>query len=136
MVSQLASLAKWLSVRQWTKWLRVRIPLQSFKLQISHLLFAKKFLDIQVTTECRFTLKRVCDMIRRHGEMHHIDKCTQHRSIMASLTKWLSIPLRTKRLFGKSSSLTFRQLHIVDSLEKAYWHDKNTQMAHKGYCIR
>ena len=32
------TLAKWLSVRLQSKWLWVRIPLQSFKLQISHLL--------------------------------------------------------------------------------------------------
>ena len=29
---------------------------------------SKKFLDIQATTECRFTLKRECDMIRTHSQ--------------------------------------------------------------------
>ena len=38
---QLASLAKWLSVRLWTKWLWVRVQLQSLKLQISRLLPAR-----------------------------------------------------------------------------------------------
>ena len=35
---QLASWDKWLSVPLWPKWLWVRVPLQSLKLQISHLL--------------------------------------------------------------------------------------------------
>ena len=28
---------------------------------------SKEFLDIQTTRECRFSLKRVCDMIRTHN---------------------------------------------------------------------
>ena len=56
------SLAKWLCVRLQTKWLRVRILLMSLKLQISPLVLSKKFIDIQVTIECRFTLKCVRDM--------------------------------------------------------------------------
>ena len=31
----------------------------------------KEFLDIQATKECRFTLKRVCDMIRIHSPSIH-----------------------------------------------------------------
>ena len=30
---------------------------------------SKKFLDIQATIECGFTLKRVCDMIRTYKEI-------------------------------------------------------------------
>ena len=37
-------LAKWLSVRQWTKWMWVRIRLQSLKLQISRLFRARSSL--------------------------------------------------------------------------------------------
>ena len=43
---------------------------------------SKDFLDIQATTECRFTLKRVCDMIRTYRQMHHTDKYSQHSSII------------------------------------------------------
>ena len=41
------------------EWLRVRVPLQS-TLDIAPV-SSKEMLDIQATTECRFTLKRVCD---------------------------------------------------------------------------
>ena len=33
----------------------------------NQLISGKEFLDIQTTTECRLTLKRVCDMIRTHS---------------------------------------------------------------------
>ena len=40
----LARLAKWLSVRLRTNWLWVRVPLQSLKLQLSHLFRARSAL--------------------------------------------------------------------------------------------
>ena len=55
-----SSLAKWLSVQLTTKWFWVQVQLQSLNLQISA--SSKEFLDIQVTIECGFTLKRVCVM--------------------------------------------------------------------------
>ena len=66
----MASLAKWLSVRLRSKRLCVRIPLQSLKLQISLQISNKAFLDVQATTDYRFTLKRVCDMIRTQPPCH------------------------------------------------------------------
>ena len=33
-----------------------------------------------VATECSFTRKRVCDMIRTHNEMHHTDTYSQYSS--------------------------------------------------------
>ena len=62
-----ASLAKWLSVCLWTKWLWVWITLLSLKLQIWHLLQAMSPLTFRQTIECRFTLKLMwCDMIKIH----------------------------------------------------------------------
>ena len=58
-----ASLAKWLSVRLRTKWLWVRIPLPSLKLQIQRLLRARSSLTFRQTLQCGFTLKLVRDMI-------------------------------------------------------------------------
>ena len=52
-LAKCASLAKWLSVRWWTKWLWVWVQLQSLKLQISLLLRAKSsltFLDVRDIT--------------------------------------------------------------------------------------
>ena len=48
-----------------TKYLWIWIPLQSFKLITSVL--SKEFLDIQATTECRFTLKYVFEIMRKHS---------------------------------------------------------------------
>ena len=43
-LNYLACLAKWLSVCLWTKWLWIRVQLQSLKFQISHLLQARSSL--------------------------------------------------------------------------------------------
>ena len=39
---------------------------------------SKEFLDTQATTECGFTQKRVCDMIRTYSQMHYRNKYSQH----------------------------------------------------------
>ena len=54
-LNHLASLAKWLSVCLWTKWLWVWILLLSLKLQIWHLLRARNSLTFSQTTGCQFT---------------------------------------------------------------------------------
>ena len=46
-LNHLASLAKWLRVCLWTKWLWVRVQLQSLKLQISCLLRARSSLTFR-----------------------------------------------------------------------------------------
>ena len=46
-LNHLASLAKWLSVHLWTKWLWVRVQLQSLKLQISRLFQARSSLTFR-----------------------------------------------------------------------------------------
>ena len=53
------SLAKWLSVCLRTNWLWIQLPLLSLKLNILHMSRASSSL----TLECKFTLKRVRDMI-------------------------------------------------------------------------
>ena len=62
------SLAICLSVRSLTKWLSVRIPLLSLKLQIWCLLRARNSLTFKQTIECRFTLKLIRDMITTYSE--------------------------------------------------------------------
>ena len=39
---------------------------------------SKEFLDTQATTECGFTQKCVCDMIRTYSQMHCRNKYSQH----------------------------------------------------------
>ena len=46
-LNHLVSVAKWLSVRLWTKWLWVRVQLQSLKIQISCLLRARSSLTFR-----------------------------------------------------------------------------------------
>ena len=46
-LNQSASLAKWLSVHFGTKWFWVRVQLQSIKLQVSRLLWARSFLTFR-----------------------------------------------------------------------------------------
>ena len=62
-LAKLASLAKWLSVSLRSKWLWVRIPLLSLKLQIWRLLRARSSLTSRQSIECRFALKLVRGMI-------------------------------------------------------------------------
>ena len=45
--NHLVCLAKWLSVRLWTKWLWIQIPLQSMKPQISRLFRARRSLTFR-----------------------------------------------------------------------------------------
>ena len=49
---------------------------------LAKLTLSKEFRDIQVTTECGFTLKRVRDMIKAYSQMHRMDKYSQHSSII------------------------------------------------------
>ena len=62
-LNHLASLAKWLNVRLQTKWIWIRIPLLSLKLEIWRLLRARSFVIFSQTIECRFTLKLLRYMI-------------------------------------------------------------------------
>ena len=120
----LASLARWLSVPLRTKTSDIA-PVSN-----------KEFYGILGTIECRFTLKRVGDIIT-YSPMHHRDKYSQHSSMfLASLAKWLSVRLWTKclwiwipllslklqisRLFQARSSLAFRHRQSVDSLGNTY----------------
>ena len=55
---------------------------------------SKEFLDIQATIECRFTLKRVREMIRTYYPMHRTDKYSQHSSIIWPVSLNGRVPLR------------------------------------------
>ena len=71
-LNHLVSLTKWLSARLRAKWLWVRPRLLSLKLEILVPSSSKEFLDIQATIECRFTLKRVRDMIIVYSQLSHV----------------------------------------------------------------
>ena len=61
---------RWNVVRLQTKWLWVRVPLQSLKLQISRLFRARSSLTFKATIECAFTLKSVRDMLRTYSQIN------------------------------------------------------------------
>ena len=42
---------------------------------------SKEFIDIEANIECRFTLKRVRDMLRTSSKIHRTDNYSQHSSI-------------------------------------------------------
>ena len=69
--TSLASLARLFSVRLRTKWLWVRIPLLSLKLQIWRLFRARSFLTFRQTIECGFALKLVRDVIITYNQYPH-----------------------------------------------------------------
>ena len=43
---------------------------------------SQEFLDIHTNIECRFTLKRIRDMIKTYSQMYRTDNYSQHRSII------------------------------------------------------
>ena len=62
--------AKCLSVCLRTKWLWDPSPLELLKFK-SAPVSSKELIDLQANTECRFTLKRICDTIRTHSLKHY-----------------------------------------------------------------
>ena len=76
-LAKLANFAEWLSVRLQTKWLWVRVPLQLRKSQIWPA-SCKEILDIRAIAECRFTLKRVSDIIITYSQIRYTFYCLCH----------------------------------------------------------
>ena len=86
----------------------------------------KDLLSIQATRECGFTLKCVCNMIRRYSSMHGIDKYSQHSSLIWAI--WLSNWAFIFELYdcgfeSRSSHLKFR--FRVGYEEWVPWHSGN-----------
>ena len=65
-------MAKWLSIRLQTKWLWVKVLLQSLKLQISHLFRARSSV-----TEYGFTLKHARGMISTYSQLQP-EQCVKY----------------------------------------------------------
>ena len=54
---------------------------------------------MHLTIECGFTLKRVPDMTRTFSQMHRTEVLRTELNYLASLAKWFSVRLRTKRFW-------------------------------------
>ena len=92
-------------------------------------------------------LNHNCNWTRTQNHLVH----KQTLNHFASLAKWLSVHLRTKwfwvqvqlqslkiqilHLLSAKSSLTFRQLWIVDSRWNAYVNDKNIQSSESSFFL-
>ena len=106
-------------------------------------LSSKEFLGIQATAECRFTLKRACDMIRTHSQMHHTDKFSQNSSILQPV--WLNdcvfvyklsgcgfescyshLNFRYRACFGQGVPWYSGNYRVLIHSKTRVWHDKNT----------
>ena len=103
-----------------------------------------KFLDIQATIECGFTLKRVRDMMRTYSQMHRTDKYSQHSSIIwpVWLNGWVFVyELNGCGFESSCSHLNFRfracfeqevpwhsgNYRVWIHSETRTWHDENIQ---------
>ena len=63
-LNHLSSLVKWLTFRLWTKWLWIRVQLQSLKLQISRLLRKKSCLTFKELILEMYLCKSSCSSLR------------------------------------------------------------------------
>ena len=71
-INYLAGLAKWLNACLWNKWLWVGMSLLSLKTSNIAPVLSKGFFDIKATIECRFTLKRLREMIITNSRFQQI----------------------------------------------------------------
>ena len=71
-LNYLAGLAKWLNACLWTKWLWVGMSLLSLKTSNIAPVLSKRLFDILATIECRFTLKRLREMIITYSRFQQI----------------------------------------------------------------
>ena len=85
---------------------------------------SKEFFDIQITTDCGFTKKRVGNTIRTHSQIHRTDKYSEHSSIIWSIlpTGWLFIhELKGSGFEASCSHLNFRFRGNFEQGAPLYW---------------
>ena len=100
--------------------------------------------ELQITIECGFTLKRVCDMTRTYSEMHRTYKYSENCSIVWSVWQndWVFVyELSGSRFETSCSHLTLRfhvcfeqgapshsgNYRVWIHSEMHTWHEKNIQ---------
>ena len=101
-------MVEWFSVHFWTKRLWVWVQLQSLKLQILCLFWARSPLTFR-HLEWGFTLKNICDIIRTYSQTHCTDRYLQHSSIIWTvwLNGWVFVYELKRCEFKSSCSLFF-----------------------------
>ena len=74
------------------------------------LVLINEFLNIQATTECGFTLKRMHDMIKTYSQIYRTDKYSQHGSIIWPV--WLNGWVFVYKLNGWGLQSRCSHLHL------------------------
>ena len=72
---------------------------------------SKGSLDIKATIEGGFTLKCVCNMIRRYSQLHHTDKFSEHSSFIWSV--WPNGWVFLCELAGSGSKCSWSHLNFT-----------------------
>ena len=105
---------------------------------------SKESLDIKATIEGGFTLKCVCDMIRRSSQLHHTDKFSEHSSFIWSVwpngwvflceltgsgfkCSWSHLNFTWRACFAKGVPWHSGNYSMRIHSETRTWHDKNIQ---------
>ena len=105
---------------------------------------SKESLDIKATIEGGFTLKCVCDMIRRSSQLHHTDKFSEHSSFIWSVwpngwvflceltgsgfkCSWSHLNFTWRACFAKGVPWHWSNYRVDIFSEMHAWHDKNIQ---------
>ena len=110
-LNDVASLAKYLSVRFAIKWPLVRIWLLSLKLQIWRLPRARSSFTFRQTIECGFHLKLVHHVTISYSHMHRTHKYSQYSLMLWSvwLNGWMFVHVLSSCGFeSRSCHLNFR----------------------------
>ena len=119
--------SQWLSVPLWTKWLWIRVQMQSLKLQYLHLLWAKSPLTFGYYRVD--SLKRVREMIKIYTQMHRTDNYSQHSSMIMPLwpSDWVFIYELSG--CGFESSCSHLNLRFCAYFEQRVpWHSGNCRV--------
>ena len=104
----------------------------------------KELPDIQVTVDCRFTLKHVLETIRTYSPMHHTNKYSKYSSVIRSVlvNGWMFVYklnwggfkfcctyliFRFRECFVQGVSYYSGNYRVYIHSEVCTWYDKNIQ---------
>ena len=102
-LNHLASLAKLVRVCLWTKRLWFRVTLQSSRISDVAPLLSNELLNIQAITKCRFTVNSYEIWKRNTFNAPYRKVLATQLNHLVTLAKWMSVHLRTNRLWVRVS---------------------------------
>ena len=140
----MASLSKWLSGRLWTKWLWVQVQLQSLKLQILWLFWARSSFSFRQLLSVDSLWNAYVTLAETYSPMYRTDYYSQESRVLWSvcLNGWVFVyELSGCGFVFSCSHLTLRLLawfewglpfhssnyRVWNHSERGTWDDKNIQ---------